>query len=152
MAEHGAPVRLLAEDANELAAMEKTCFSTPWSADQFRSAFSGKSFYVYGLREEGVLRCYLALIAVADEMEILNLATHPDFRRRGLARRLLGAVLQLVENMGIKREYLEVRVSNLPALALYESFGFVKTGLRKRYYSDTGEDAVLMLRPAPGGE
>ncbi len=152
MRDHHAPMRLGPEHAEELAGLEATSFSTPWSAEQFRSAFSGKSFFVYGLREKGVLRAYLAFHAVADELEIVNLATHPASRRKGLARRLLGAVLQLAKNMGIQREYLEVRETNLPALALYEQFGFVKAGLRKAYYPDTGEDAVVMTRLAPDGE
>jgi len=145
-------VKLGPEDAEELAALEAASFSTSWSAGQFVSAFSGRSFFVYGIRENGALACYLSFHCVVDEMEIVNLATRPDARRRGLARRLLDGVLQLVENTGIKREYLEVRVSNRPALCLYEYFGFVKTGLRKAYYPDTGEDAVVMARTAPDGE
>lgn len=146
------PVRLGPEEVFELAALEASCFASSWSAQQFLTAFSQKGFLAFGLRENGALRCYLSCHAVLDEMEIVNLATVPWLRRQGLARRLLEGVLHVVENMGIKREYLEVRVSNAPALALYEGLGFKKVGLRKRYYPDTKEDALVMQRIAPGGE
>jgi len=133
-------------DAEELAQLEAACFADPWDADQFQSAFAGGHFFVHGLRKAGRLISYLSYHAVLDEMEIVNLATLPEFRRKGCAGRLLGRVLHLVENMGIRREYLEVRVTNAPALNLYENFGFVRAGMRKGYYPDTGEDALVMQR------
>lgn len=133
-------------DAKDLAALEAACFEAPWSAGQFHSAFAGGHFFVYGLRAAGGLVCYLSCHIVIDEMEIVNLATLSEFRRKGYARRLLGRVLHLVENMGIRREYLEVRVTNAPALALYERFGFIRAGVRKGYCPDTGEDALAMQR------
>jgi ribosomal-protein-alanine N-acetyltransferase len=77
-------------------------------------------------------------------MHILNLAVHPQQRRRGLARRLLAAGMAQAREMGARVAWLEVRPSNAPALALYHSFGFKEVGRRLRYYDDTQEDALLL--------
>jgi ribosomal-protein-alanine N-acetyltransferase len=77
-------------------------------------------------------------------MEILNLAVRPDRRRQGLGRHLLGHVLHLCDNMGIKRGYLEVRRSNDAARNLYQAYGFAEVGVRSKYYPDNREDAIIM--------
>ena len=77
-------------------------------------------------------------------MHILNLAVHPERRRRGLARRLLAEGLAQARKLGAELAWLEVRPTNLPALALYASFGFKEVGRRPRYYDDTQEDALLL--------
>jgi ribosomal-protein-alanine N-acetyltransferase len=86
---------------------------------------------------------------VVDEMEILNIAVRPELRRRGLGARLLGLALGICAEMGVRLAALEVRTGNAPALALYARFGFVRVGLRRGYYADTGEDAVLMNLELP---
>jgi ribosomal-protein-alanine N-acetyltransferase len=96
---------------------------------------------------------FLLAWSVADELHLLELACHPEHRRRGLARSLLSALLAYAREQHKRLVLLEVRQSNLPALALYESSGFETTGVRRGYYSDTGEDALEMritLNPETG--
>ena len=87
---------------------------------------------------------YLIYWVVADEMHILNLAVHPQQRRRGLARRLLIDSMDHARQLGARVAWLEVRPSNAPALSLYHSLGFKEMGRRPRYYDDTQEDALLL--------
>jgi len=87
---------------------------------------------------------YLIYWVVAEEMHILNLAVHPQRRRRGLARRLLIQAMTHARTLGAQVAWLEVRPSNQPALNLYYSLGFQEMGRRPRYYEDTQEDALLL--------
>lgn len=88
---------------------------------------------------------YLIYWVAAEEMHILNLAVHPEWRRRGVAKALLNQGLARARAQGALVAWLEVRPSNAAALALYGDFGFLQVGLRPRYYEDTGEDAVIMV-------
>lgn len=135
--------RLGKEDIPEVVALESQCFTMPWSEKQFSLAFDQKIFSVFGLRYEEHLVGYVAIYHAAGELEILNIAVHPDFRNKGLGKRLLGLMLQVGKNMGIEQAFLEVRRSNAAAIALYEAYGFLQTGVRKKYYSDTQEDALV---------
>jgi ribosomal-protein-alanine N-acetyltransferase len=87
---------------------------------------------------------YLCLWEIGHEIHITNLAVHPSFRRRGLARALLARVLEEARRSAVELVYLEVRPTNVEALTLYESLGFRVIGRRKGYYFDTGEDALVM--------
>ena len=87
---------------------------------------------------------YLCLWEIGHEIHITNLAVRPEFRRRGIARALLSHVMEGARQSGVELVFLEVRPTNLEALALYESFGFRVIGRRKGYYFDTGEDALVM--------
>ncbi len=136
--------RLGEADIPEVLALERLCFRTPWNERQFRLAFDQKLFHVFGFRESGRLVAYLACYHTQEEMEILNLAVTPERRRRGLGRRLLGLVLQIGQKMGMEKVHLEVRRGNLAAQRLYAGFGFRQVGLRKAYYPDTGEDALVL--------
>ncbi len=88
---------------------------------------------------------YIVFWLVADEMHLLNLAVHPEKRRRGVAGFLLREALRRSQALGAKAAWLEVRPSNTPALALYASFGFKEVGRRPGYYQDTREDAMLLV-------
>lgn len=138
-------------DVAELTALEKLCFTSPWDEERFLLGLSRKVFHVFGYKNEDRIRAYLSVYHVAGEMEILNLAVHPDFRRQGLGKRLLCKVLKIGRKMGMEQAHLEVRESNIAALKLYESSGFAVVGRRKRYYPDTGEDALLMTLTFPLG-
>jgi ribosomal-protein-alanine N-acetyltransferase len=96
---------------------------------------------------------FLLAWSVADELHLLELASHPAQRRRGFARQLLDALVRHAREQHKRLILLEVRRGNLPAIGLYESFGFETTGVRRGYYSDTGEDALEMritLDPSTG--
>lgn len=137
-------VRLEAQDASDMALLEKRCFTLPWSEEQYRAAFMHSIFYAYGLKHEKTgLVAYITLYAVADTLEVLNVATCPDQRRKGYARSLLDSVFKLARRMDVIEAVLEVRETNAAAKGLYEGLGFTRTGLRKAYYPDTGEDALI---------
>jgi len=136
--------RLDASDLDALVALERLCFSAPWSEEQFRLGLDREVFKVFGLKDGGELAAYCSFYHVVDEMEILNIAVAPERRRKGAGRRLLGLVLQICRKMGIHDAHLDVRVGNTAARALYDSFGFKQVGVRPRYYPDNGEDAILM--------
>lgn len=162
-------VALGAKDAGELAALEAECFSMPWSEESYRDilgavdrALAGKTpswnelppFMAFGLREPGgSLAAYisLGLHHAAAELEIYNIAVRASARRRGYGKALLSRALAMAAAGGVTRAVLEVRTGNTAALALYAGAGFVECGRRKGYYTDTGEDAlVLCLDCMPG--
>ncbi len=145
--------RLDAGDMSDLLALERQCFTCPWNEKQFSLALDQQVFSIVGLKASGRLLAYASFYHVADEMEILNIGVETGLRKQGLARRLLGFVLQLARKMGIGRVLLEVRAGNIAARTLYAGFGFAQVGLRKGYYPDNGEDALVMsleLCPEPG--
>lgn len=131
-------------DLDDLVALEKICFPHAWTEQQFWLCLKQKVYYIFGLKKEGELAAYMSFHYIIDEMEILKLAVHPAHRRTGIGKRLLGLVLQNCIKMGIEQAYLEVRRSNAAALALYTEFGFIQTGIRKGYYPDNKEDALLL--------
>ena len=128
----------------QVAALEQVCFpADPWSENLFRAALENPGAAVLLAEEDGAVLGYAVLSAVLDEGNLDNIAVAPEYRRRGVADALLGALT------GFGRECLalltlEVRASNAPAIALYEKHGFRPVGRRRNYYSDPREDAVLM--------
>jgi [ribosomal protein S18]-alanine N-acetyltransferase len=138
-----APMTL--DDLDEVMAIERASFQTPWSRGAFRYELTqnrvARSLIV---RVERQLVGYLCLWEIGHEIHITNLAVHPAFRRRGVARALLGRVLEDARHTRVELIFLEVRPTNIEALGLYESFGFKVIGRRKGYYFDTGEDALVM--------
>ncbi len=137
------------EDVPGLAALEAACFSHPWTERQIAEELSvGPSGTALVLRvaEGGGARvcawcCYRVLF---DEMHVLNVAVEPRWRRRGLARVLLGLALRRAARAGARTALLEVRAGNREALALYTALGFVKRGSRRDYYALPREDAVQL--------
>jgi ribosomal-protein-alanine N-acetyltransferase len=137
---------LTAADLDAVASIEREVFTDPWS----RRAFSDllgldhlRSFVVEG--GKGVIVGYAVCSQVADEGEILNLATAPGARRKGIGPALLAAVLQWLGEHGAVRVFLEVRRSNEAAIAMYEAAGFATLGVRPNYYRRPTEDAVTMV-------
>ena len=149
MTDHDSPrcIRLGADAAPELASLERLCFDLPWTEQAFTEAFAGAPFFAYGIPEESRtgLAGYIAVYHTPDEVEILNIAVRPEYRRRGFGHLLMATALQDAAETGILRAVLEVRVSNAPAIGLYESFGFRRAGRRRGYYHDTGEDALIFV-------
>ena len=145
---------LTLNDMPDVAAFEALCFPSFWSAKQFSSAWHEDWFAAYGSFSSDSLVAYITLSVLDGELEVLNIAVHPRYRGQGLSRPLMGYALadtfeggHLVrrgrEKKGWNRGFLEVRPSNAPAIALYTSLGFRKAGLRKHYYAD-GEDAAVL--------
>jgi ribosomal-protein-alanine N-acetyltransferase len=135
-------------DIPAIWAIEKVSFPSPWSRWSFLAELGQRHSHtlVAGPPPSQPWQTwgYLIYWVVLDEMHILNLAIHPQYRRRGLARRLLAEGLARARRLGAAIAWLEVRPSNHPALALYESCGFKEVGRRPRYYDDTQEDALLL--------
>ena len=144
--------RMRMEDLDEVLATERGSFPNPWSRDAF----------VYELRSNrvahlwiartimGAVVGYLCLWFIADEVHVTNFAVHPDYRHRGIGRHLMGTLLDHYRQQGATRAGLEVRPSNREACGLYAQFCFRPVGVRKGYYFDTGEDALVMeARLAP---
>lgn len=137
-------VRLDEGHAALMHALERECFSLPWSERQCREALAQKSFRAFGLLRGEKLLAYVSVYHACEEMEIVNLAVAPDCRRQGLGKRILAILLQAASKMGIEKVALEARCTNYPALSLYRQAGFTIVGKRKKYYPDTGEDALVL--------
>ncbi len=133
-------------DVEQILNIERQCFSMPWSREQCMAVFKQKHFFALGLKQEQLeneLVAYISLYQVLDELEILNIAVLPQFRRQGLGEYLLINTLQGASKMGMNNAVLEVRINNVAARTLYERVGFVCVGSRPKYYADTGEDALI---------
>ncbi len=128
----------------DILLIEKSSFITPWGLVQFIDELSNPCSHIWGLMEEGELIGYICFWTVLDEVHIMNIAIRPDMRRRGMAKFLLNELINSARQNNISKIWLEVRPSNKAALSLYKKIGFQKTGIRKRYYSDTHEDAIVM--------
>jgi len=140
------PRRLEPADAPAVARLEAACFPDPWSEAVLVAAFARPIFAAWGIDGPEGLVAYCTLHLIGDELEVLNVAVDRALRGQGLGTRLLGHVLQQTDKMGMNRGYLEVRAGNEPAKRLYLRHGFVVTGRRERYYADSGEDALVMVR------
>jgi ribosomal-protein-alanine N-acetyltransferase len=131
-------------DLPQVMAIERRSFPTPWSLAMFVLELSKPSGMCLAAVDDGHLVGYLVCSRYADVWHLMNVAIDPPARRQGIATALLE---EMFARTGADESFtLEVRPSNDPALALYERFGFRSTGTRRRYYRDTGEDAVVMWR------
>ena len=128
----------------EIMAIERIAYSYPWSERFFRQELQVECARSLLVQLDGRIVGYILFWLLPGEIDIHNVAVHPDFRRRGLGRHLLEQVITEARSRASTRITLEVRKSNLPAQKLYESMGFAYNGIRKNYYSDDGEDALLM--------
>lgn len=145
---HIAP--MTAADLPRVHQLETLCFADPWDIDAYHSELANPTAVYYTARLAGQVVGFAGMWAVGDEAHIVTLAVDPDYRRRGIARALLNALLARARLRVITSITLEVRVSNTAAQALYRSLGFTIVAHRRRYYPDNGEDAAIMrLRFAP---
>ncbi len=130
-------------DAEQLAKMDQEALSGSWTAEAFRDELAKTWAMVWVYLERDQVVGFVHLWLVADEVQIINVATRVEHRRRGVARSLLTEVIAGCKQRDFVSANLEVRVGNTPAIALYRSLGFIDDAVRSRYYTD-GEDAVLM--------
>ena len=130
----------------QVAALEKICFCDPWSEGSVASELENPlSRWLVALEGEQVLG-YVGSQTVLDESDMMSLAVDPAFRRRGIARALVCALIEQLRKMGSRCLTLEVRASNESAQALYACLGFVQVGRRKNYYHHPKEDALILRK------
>ncbi|MBO5898075.1 MAG: ribosomal protein S18-alanine N-acetyltransferase [Clostridia bacterium] len=140
------PTALTEAHLPAVAALERLCFAEPWSESALKLLCHKTGLGVVIPPEEGedTARAYGGMTVVLDEGSITNIAVRPDLRRLGLGRAVVTALLERAKATGVTDVYLEVRVSNEPAIALYRSLGFETVGTRKNFYKLPTEDAYVM--------
>lgn len=124
--------------------IDRLCFGKLWSRDQYLREIDSPNSDIVLMFEEESLVSYGCVWAIVDEAHITVLGTHPAHLRNGYARQVLKELLRLAIVREMKRATLEVRASNTAAIDLYQSLGFEEAGRRKKYYSDTKEDALIL--------
>ena len=130
----------------QIAQLEKICFSNPWSENSIASELENKlAFWLVAMEGETVAG-YIGSQTVMDETDMMNVAVHPDHRRKGIAEELVNTLVENLKKMGSHRLTLEVRASNASAIALYEKLGFSEIGRRKNYYRNPREDALILRK------
>ena len=129
-----------------VAALEKLCFADPWSLSSVASELKNPLALWLVAVEEDVVCGYIGSQSVMGESDMMNVAVHPDFRRKGIGEALVGALSDALKALGNTNLTLEVRASNAPAIALYEKLGFTQVGLRKNYYRNPKEDALILRK------
>jgi ribosomal-protein-alanine N-acetyltransferase len=143
-----APVAVSAmrlEDIPAVHEIERLSFRTPWPAYAFEQELRGNRLARYLVARAGDrVVAFAGLWLMVDEAHITTFSVHPEWRRQGIGRQLLLSLFDLSVSLGAVRMTLEVRAGNLGAQALYRGFGFAVAGERKRYYTDDGEDALIM--------
>lgn len=138
------------DDIEPICAIEQESFTTPWTSAAFYNELTNNHFARYMVMEcDGEIAGYGGMWIIMDEAHITNIAVRPEYRGRKLGERLLRELIRTARFFGAVKMTLEVRVSNRIAQNLYEKLGFHGTGLRKRYYSDNNEDALIMWAELP---
>lgn len=133
------------EDIAQVVAIEQVSFAIPWTFETFEREMTNNEYARYTVMEEdGTIIGYCGMWLILDESHITNIAILPEYRGRKLGEALLNEVIEKAKKLGAHSMTLEVRVSNEAAQKLYRKFGFLNGGIRKRYYTDNYEDALVM--------
>ena len=138
-------VRVCREHLGAIAALEALCFDEPWSEQSLSLLLGDSAMGLACLNGQGEPVAYVGMMTVLDEGQITNVATHPLYRRRGLADKLISALVRQARDRGLSTLSLEVRESNTAAIALYEKHGFSVAGRRNYFYKNPREHALVML-------
>ena len=133
-------------DITAIAELEKLCFSDPWSENSIASEVENPLSYWLVAEVDGVVAGYVGSQTVLDASDMMNLAVSPDYRRRGIGQALVNALVEHLQGNSVIALLLEVRVSNGPAIVLYESLGFEQVGRRPKYYHNPREDALILRK------
>lgn len=130
------------DDLNDIAALEKICFSDPWNREMLADCFCRPDFVGFLCEEDEKIIGYVGALYAFDESDVALVAVNPDYRRWGIAEKLMKTLFNSLAEKGVKKAFLEVRVSNFAAQNLYKKLGFSVIGQRKNYY--VTEDALVM--------
>lgn len=139
--------KMKAEDLSAVMGIENTSFPNPWSEHTFRGEIQNTGVseaLVIVQRTDGLIVGYAVYWRIRDDVQVNNIAVHPDFRGRGIAETVMKHILEKVRREGAVFVSLEVRASNIPAHSLYRKLGFDILGIRKGYYTNPPEDALVM--------
>ena len=128
----------------QVAVLEKLCFSDPWSENSVASELENPLSLWLIAEEDGAVCGYVGSQTVLDETDMMNIAVRPDCRRKGIAAALITELVSRLKAQGSRILRLEVRESNFSAIALYEALGFTQLGLRKNYYRNPKENALIL--------
>ena len=140
-------VPMTADHVAAVAELEKICFGTEaWSEKSVASELANQLSLWLVVLEEDAVAGYVGSQTVMDETDMMNVAVHPDHRRKGIAEALVDALVEALKEKGSHCLTLEVRASNAPAIGLYEKLGFQQVGLRKNYYRNPKEDALILRK------
>ena len=132
-------------DSGAIAELERQIFSDPWSEESITATISTEGSMCYSAISDGELVGYIIARQIPPEGEIYRIATHPQKRRRGIAARLLLYAIKTERGRGLESLFLEVREENTPARKLYTECGFAEIGIRKNYYKNPDDNAIIML-------
>lgn len=139
--------KMTVKDLDRVMEIEAVSYPTPWSRRAFESELTENAYACYFVaRHDGEIIGYVGMWVILDEAHITNIAVHPDHRRCGAGRMLLESMFERARDKGATKMTLEVRASNLAAQNLYRKLGFVARGIRKGYYTDLNEDAIVMWK------
>jgi len=130
----------------QVAALEKLCFRDPWSENSIAYELTNPLSFWLVAEEAGQVLGYVGSQTVLDEADMMNIAVHPDARRQGIAGQLVTELIAALSQKGVRSLTLEVRVSNSPAISLYEKLGFIQAGRRPNYYRNPKEDAWILRK------
>lgn len=134
----------LENQAEEIAEIERHCFSTPWTSEQIKSSDDSTVFFL--AKVDGKTVGYGGMYTVLDEGYVTNIGVMPDYRRRGIGRKIVNKLIDFSIEKSLAFLSLEVRVSNTSAINLYKSLGFKEVGKRKNFYHAPKEDALIMTK------
>ena len=130
----------------QVAQLEKICFADPWSEKSVASELENIwALWLVAVEDDRVIG-YIGSQTSIDETDVMNVAVHPDCRRRGIAEALIVNLMEELKKKGSHALMLEVRASNAPAIALYEKLSFLQVGCRKNYYRNPREDALILRK------
>ena len=134
------------EDVPQVAAIERLCFSAPWNENMIISSWESRLSCWLIAEIDGCVAGYVGSEAVLDSADMMNIAVAPEYRKRGIAEALIKALVEHLQQRDILFLLLEVRVSNAPAIALYNKICFEQVGRRPKYYTNPREDALILRK------
>lgn len=138
--------QMKSNDIPAIAELEKLCFSDPWSENSIASELCNPLSYWLVAEDNGKIAGYVGSQSVLDAADMMNLAVSPDCRQQGVAQALVKELMRHLHKNKVIALLLEVRVSNTPAISLYEKLGFVQVGRRPKYYHNPREDALILRK------
>lgn len=137
---------MMVEDLDQVMEIEQDLFRVPWTREGYFTFLTRNDAMFLVVEEKGQILAYCGLLMVLDEGDVTNVAVRRDRQKEGIGNFLIESLIRLAEGLGVTTIHLEVRQSNETALRLYERNGFMRDGIRKNYYENPVEDAILMTR------